>query len=115
MLTSVTKDEFFQSAVQRLCSTHTVLDIGPGIRPQQLVNAKVSVCVEPCTVYADVLATDYPDYVVLNCTWAEALRFFRPDSIDTVVLLDVIEHWISMKVKRSSTPQSALRVVRLRC
>lgn len=71
---------------------HTVLEIGPGIQPQTLVSGVVHVCVEPYQPYAELLSQEHPDYTVLNCTWSQALRLLLPGSVDSVVLLDVIEH-----------------------
>lgn len=92
MMTTVTKDELVPTAVARLRSAHTLLEIGPGIQPQTFIPAMVHVCVEPFTPYAETLSAAHPDYLVLNCTWEQALEVLLPGSVDTVILMDVIEH-----------------------
>lgn len=86
------REDLMPAAAARLRRVHTVLDIGPGIRPQTLVSGFLHVCVEPYRPYAELLSREHPDYVVLNCTWSQALKLLPSDSVDTVVLLDVIEH-----------------------
>lgn len=86
------------SAVRaRLDEVEVVLDIGCGIRPQQLVTPSVHVCCEPYDTYADRLLADAAGkpgrtFVVLRQTWADAVRTFPERSVDTVFILDVIEH-----------------------
>ncbi len=87
------RDDFVPTAVRLLHNPiSTVLDIGPGIKPQWLVQAKTHVCVEPYREYAERLAREHPGFIILNCTWAEAVDLLPPDSVDTIVLMDVIEH-----------------------
>jgi hypothetical protein len=72
---------------ERLNGSTDVFDIGPGIRP--CVFAPVShTCVEPFEGYASVLRN--AGFTVLQMTAIEALESL--DMLDTVLLLDVIEH-----------------------
>lgn len=66
----------------------TVLDVGPGIRPQTLVDADRHICVEPHGEYADALEAE--GFEVIRKTATDALRDCEP--VDTIVALDVIEH-----------------------
>lgn len=65
-----------------------VVDIGPGIRPQELVRADRTLCIEPFGAYADRLEAD--GHAVLRATALEGLQGLI--GADTVVMLDVIEH-----------------------
>lgn len=91
-MTTVSSAHFVQAAVEALRPAHTVLDIGPGIRPQTLVECRHHVCVEPFDQYVRIMLAENPGLVVLGCTWAEMLDLLPPASVDTVVLMDVIEH-----------------------
>lgn len=86
------KEQLVPAVVARLRSVHSVLEIGPGIKPQRLVPALVHICVEPYRPYAEVLLREHPDYVVMNCSWDDALGLLPAGSVDSVVLTDVIEH-----------------------
>ena len=68
------------------------LDIGPGVRPQRMLDCSVHVLVEPHRPYAEKLVVSYPDKVVY-CS--DGLKYFEgaiDKSTDTVFMLDVIEH-----------------------
>lgn len=67
----------------------SVLDIGAGIRPQTIVRTNRMLCVEPHKPYADVLVRK--GYAVLQTTAELALVDPRVN-VDTVVMIDVIEH-----------------------
>ena len=93
----VAADELFQVVVERLEKVDLLLDIGCGIMPQQLVRPMTHICCEPCQQYIEQLKVKVADtfdrsYVIINAGWREVVRLFPPDSVDTVVLADVIEH-----------------------
>lgn len=68
-----------------------VLDIGPGIQPQTIVEAKHSWCLEPCADYAEVL--EERGHRVIRATWQEGLESpDLPEMFDVAFALDVIEH-----------------------
>lgn len=73
-------------------SAQIVLDIGCGIRPQTLFVPQVHICADPHKEYLEHLPLSNDRvWILLNCDWAQALQvLFSP--IDTVFLLDVIEH-----------------------
>ena len=71
------------------------LDIGPGIRPQKHVLPLVHICIEPFAPYIERMregAGNDPRFVFLNSTWQEGLAKLPDNSVDSVFLLDVIEH-----------------------
>lgn len=78
----------FAEAGSSIQHSDFVLDVGAGIRPQQLINAVRHICVEPHKEYADYLRGE--GYDVLESTALDALS--KIDELDTVVMLDVIEH-----------------------
>lgn len=89
--------ELFPVALRQLKPANTVLDIGCGIQPQRYLRPAVHICCEPFRQYVDHLqdkiANEHDrNWVVLNATWGEATRIFPPRSVDTVMLVDVIEH-----------------------
>ncbi len=90
-------EEMIPSFMGGLKPADVLLDIGCGIMPQPYVTPKVHICCEPFKQYVEAIqerfkgATDRV-YVVLNSTWEGALRLFPPKSVDTVFLVDVIEH-----------------------
>lgn len=79
----------FRDAMTHIKAVHDVLDIGPGIRPQSLVPCNEQICVEPHGEYADALRES--GYRVIQAPAPGAFTLFD-DCVDTVVLLDVIEH-----------------------
>ena len=88
---------FFETALKRLVPAEIVLDIGCGIRPQPYVRPLVHICCDPFEQYLarlDETLRDAHDrsYVLVKASWAEAVRMFPPKSVDTVFLVDVVEH-----------------------
>jgi hypothetical protein len=88
---------FETACATRVRPARVVLDVGCGIRPQPIVVPEVHVCCEPYGEYvarlqADVAARDDRAWLVLQADWAQAVALFPPRSVDTVFLLDVIEH-----------------------
>ena len=67
----------------------TVLDVGAGIRPQSIVPCARQVCMEPHYEYAAILL--HAGYKTVYAAAPRGFDYVR-DAIDTVVLLDVIEH-----------------------
>lgn len=86
------KDEMHRIAAGLLMPSVTCADIGPGLRPQRMLDCPVHVLVEPFRPYADRLVSTYPGKVVINSFATPYLNGMLDKSIDTVFLLDVIEH-----------------------
>ena len=91
------KDRLFSKAIRRLQKVNIVLDIGCGIRPQGYICPLVHICCEPFEEYCEVLTNQVRQktdshFIILRAGWEEAIKFFTPKSVDTVFLLDVIEH-----------------------
>jgi hypothetical protein len=85
------------AATAKLIRTKLVLDIGCGIRPQKYISPKVHICWEPFAPYLEHLqtvltGTTSPQYIYVKAGWAEAVEMLPPQSIDTIFLLDVVEH-----------------------
>ena len=78
----------FERAAGMVQPCETLLDVGCGIRPQNLVPCKQHLCVEPHFEYADALEQN--GFEVIRSTANEALS--HADGVDTIVALDVIEH-----------------------
>jgi hypothetical protein len=91
------REELIPAVLKGLEEAYVILDIGCGIRPQKYVMPFVHICCEPCEEYVEhigkQLAGQYDrSYVILKASWAEALKLFPPKSVDSVFLIDVIEH-----------------------
>lgn len=91
------KETFFETALNRLAPAEIVLDIGCGIRPQSFLRPLVHICCEPFDQYLERLEETLRgehdrSYLLLKATWSEAVRLFPPKSVDTVFLVDVVEH-----------------------
>jgi hypothetical protein len=91
------REELVPAVIKQLKDADVVLDIGCGIMPQPYITPKVHICCEPFEHYVEVLQERFKGeldrtYVVLNATWAEAIRIFHPKSVDAVFLVDVVEH-----------------------
>jgi hypothetical protein len=87
----------FPSVIDKLQKPEVVLDIGCGIMPQKFVRPLVHICCEPFNQYVEHLqkkvAMEYDrSYVIVNATWSEAISIFPPKSVDSVFLVDVVEH-----------------------
>ncbi len=69
------------------------VDIGPGLRPQRMLKPDLMhILVEPYGLYADELAARYPGKLTINMDGLSFLSHMRDQSVDTIFLLDVIEH-----------------------
>jgi hypothetical protein len=91
----VDRDRVLDEVRARIVPANVVLDIGCGIRPQTWVSPRVHVCCEPWAEYATWLATDPQaalGRVVVHATGQAFTRLLPDASVDSVFLLDVIEH-----------------------
>lgn len=89
------RDSLIQRARALVRPTSVVLDIGCGVRPQTLVDRpQVLVCIEPHHEYARILRDRFEGTttIVVAGTVPACLESLPSGSVDTVFLLDVIEH-----------------------
>ncbi|MBV5340875.1 MAG: glycosyltransferase [Deltaproteobacteria bacterium] len=89
--------DLFPLAISKLKQVDVVLDIGCGIRPQNFIIPQVHICCEPFEQYINILKTNVRDdtsrvYSFVNADWEKALELFPEKSVDTVFLVDIIEH-----------------------
>lgn len=78
-----------------VCETDTVLDVGCGIVPMNYFRPKLHIMVEPWDEYSNILRQRHADdksVLILKLDALEALIALHDKSIDSVFLLDVIEH-----------------------
>lgn len=73
---------------------NVMVDIGCGIRPYFNPDAKIQVCIEPFQEYINIAKEAYSDsnIVFINKYALEGVKSFPDNSVDTVVMLDLIEH-----------------------
>jgi len=72
-----------------------LLDVGCGIRPYNDIVAKTHICIEPYKEYVEHLqkksnADAY--YVILNTDACSGVKLFSDKSVDTICMIDLIEH-----------------------
>lgn len=78
-----------------LMQTDVVLDIGCGLRPFSLFRPLVHLAIEPWEQYFIYLQKRFytePGFIPLKVMAPDGLSMFPDKSVDTVLLLDVIEH-----------------------
>lgn len=94
----INKELFERHALDKIDQeVKTLLDIGAGIYPKRFIRPQLYVCVEPFHEYVQELnknidKQDEQLFVVLNGDWDFAVSKFGENSVDTVFLIDVIEH-----------------------
>lgn len=81
-------------ALELVRPANSVLDIGCGIRPQQFITPNFIICIEPYEEYIEVLKRNLKGTpaIIIAADALDALRAMPDKSIDTIFLLDVIEH-----------------------
>lgn len=87
--------EFRAEAESQIRETDVVLDVGCGIVPQEFFRPRFRILMEPWQEYVDVLRFRYaddPSVLILRQMALEGLRAFADRSVDTVFMLDLIEH-----------------------
>jgi len=87
--------EFFERMKKFILKTEIILDIGAGIRPQTFFTPKVHICVEPFEQYRDVIKPFFPNqshFIFLKKGGLEAMQDLDDNSIDSVFMIDLIEH-----------------------
>ncbi len=83
------------AATEAIAHTDVVLDIGCGIRPMTRFEPRIHLCLEPFDEYAKILQRRFaraPGVVLLKAGALEGLALLPDRSVDSIFLLDVIEH-----------------------
>lgn len=83
------------AASEAIAHTEVVLDIGCGIRPMTRFEPKVHLCLEPFEAYTKILQRRFarvPGVIPLHVGALEGLTLLPDRSVDSIFLLDVIEH-----------------------
>lgn len=83
------------AASEAIAHTEVVLDIGCGIRPMTRFEPKVHLCLEPFGAYTKILQRRFarmPGVIPLQAGALEGLALLPDRSVDSIFLLDVIEH-----------------------
>ncbi len=96
------REEFLEKAFSNLKSSDVLLDIGCGIVPHAYVHHNVYIACEPFVDYVNVLNKNINELngavyldscmLVVNEDWRSYLDKYEQYSVDTVYLIDVIEH-----------------------
>lgn len=91
--------ELMSMATSTLAGTEIVLDIGCGIMPQRYIRPSVHICCEPFSQYIEhlekkIINEQDRHWVLINASWEDAVRLFPPKSVDTVFLIDIVEHLV---------------------
>ncbi|MGD0817567.1 MAG: class I SAM-dependent methyltransferase [Methanomassiliicoccales archaeon] len=97
MLIKTSADEFWIEARKLVRATSTVLDIGCGIRPQDFFEPDIHICLDPHEEYLNHLAKNLTNekkrhVMTIKGDWALAPKIFPSRSVDSLFLLDIIEH-----------------------
>lgn len=91
------KYNILSAVTEKIHKVDVVLDIGCGIMPQRYVRPLVHICCEPFAQYVEHLETKTKDeldrqYIIIKAGWGEAVEKIPPGSVDSIFLIDVVEH-----------------------
>lgn len=87
--------DFLLAAENAIQHVDVVLDVGSGIEPMNYFRPKFHILLEPFDEYVQILTTRFANdgsVFVMSGTSQNLLSSFAANSVDTVFLLDVIEH-----------------------
>ncbi|MGL4226509.1 MAG: hypothetical protein ACRCRR_02675, partial [Rickettsia sp.] len=87
-------DIFHTKIEEFISSVSSIMDIGCGIRPQQYIVPDLLICVEPYQEYAEILKKNLSgtNSIIIPLDAKATLSIFPDKSIDSIFLIDVIEH-----------------------
>lgn len=90
----IEKDNLNKFIKKRVKPANVILDIGCGINPQRIIKPKIHICVEPYSEYVKKLMekTQFENFVYLTMSAVEAVMKFPDKSIDSIFMIDLIEH-----------------------
>lgn len=89
------REDLLAAAERSVRHSDVVLDIGTGIVPMNYFRPSLHIMVEPWQEYSDILSYRHQgdkSVIVKRCDALSALESLADSSVDTVFLLDVIEH-----------------------
>jgi len=92
-----TKDDLLKSILNKIKKVDIILDIGCGIIPQEYMKPKVHICCDPFIQYLKCLKNNIENskdryYIFINANWSEVIKIFPEKSVDSIFILDVVEH-----------------------
>lgn len=91
----IERDKLFPEVIKNIKPVMIGFDIGTGIVSHDYLKTTLYVCCEPYEEYAKVLAGKIEgkdNYVILQKDWMGSIAGLKDNSIDSVFLIDVIEH-----------------------
>jgi len=96
----VEKEVFFSTLQSRLLSANSILDVGCGIRPQTFSNPFIRIHVDAHKQYLDIVKEANNNKIglynlnkfYLNQTTFDIIDYFPNGLVDSIFLIDVIEH-----------------------
>ena len=94
------KSEFSDKWKKEVFNVNTLVDIGCGIMPALYIKAKFHICVEPFKDYAKELQNQVSNnisfkdrnWIILNTDFKNFLSMIPDYSVDSIIMVDVIEH-----------------------
>jgi len=94
MIHNIEREKLFSVVADKIIKTNTVLDIGCGIRPMDFFTPKTHILLEPFPEYVEMLRYKYShlNHIIINENSVNFLPKLPSKSIDSIFLLDVIEH-----------------------
>lgn len=91
----VKREDLLNEVARVVRETDVVADIGCGIVPMNYFRPKFHLMIEPWKEYADILSYRHRDdksVFILRMGALDALKAFSDKSVDSIFMLDVIEH-----------------------
>lgn len=88
-------EKFFEKMRKYIVRSEIVIDIGCGIRPETFFEPSVHICIEPFDQYRKVIKPYFPNnsnVIFIKTDALNGIKGFDDDSVDTVFVMDVIEH-----------------------
>jgi glycosyltransferase involved in cell wall biosynthesis len=80
---------------ERIQKVNVVLDLSPGLQPQTFFPPRLHICCEPHPEHARILQDHFGGtsrFVILQVSALEALKVMPEESVDSVFLLNPLEH-----------------------
>jgi hypothetical protein len=99
-ITKVKREAFFDTLQSKLVNANSILDVGCGIRPQTFSNPFIRIHVDAHQQYLDIVRQANDNKIGLynwnkfyiNRTTHDIIKYFPDKMVDSIFLIDVIEH-----------------------